>query len=143
MKKCKNFEEKIILYIENKLLGFEKKEIEKHLEICERCSSYFEYVNELIYNAEKTLNQNYWDELKEKILKKIEKYKEMVFLRVFRIKKFILCFTSIFILIFVFLNIFQDHINLVKHFHLFKNYQIIKNLDDLKELIALEEENYE
>lgn len=143
MKNCKGFEEKIILYIEEKLNNKEKEKIEQHIEKCENCSSYLEYIKELLCFKNEDINQNYWNSLKEKILSKIEEYKETHFLRIFKIKKMAISFMIIFILTTLFLNIFQNQINLIRHLHLFKDYHIIKNLDTLNEIIALEEEEYE
>ncbi|MCM8804152.1 MAG: zf-HC2 domain-containing protein [Candidatus Omnitrophica bacterium] len=140
MKNCKNFQDNIILYVENKLSIEEIEEMEKHIERCEKCNSYLEYVNQLLCFKDGNIDQNYWDFLTEKILKKIEEYKEIHFLRIFKIKKFALSFMIIFILTTLFLNIFQNQINLIRHLHLFKDYHIIKNLDTLKEIIALEED---
>ncbi|HOK56929.1 MAG TPA: zf-HC2 domain-containing protein [bacterium] len=141
MKSSENLEENLILYIEGKLNDKEKKEIEEHIKICERCRSYVEYVKKLLPSSEENTEDNYWIILKEKILKRIEDYKETRFSRIIRIKKITLSFMIVFILATTFFNIFQEQINLIRHLHLFKDYHIIKNLDTLKEIIAMEEEN--
>ena len=38
---CKGFEDKIFDYVDGLLLGWQKKEVEKHFEKCDRCSSTF------------------------------------------------------------------------------------------------------
>ncbi len=139
MKKCEKVEEKIILYLEELLDPVEKNEIKRHIENCEKCKSYFEYIKELLTQHNK-VSQNYLGNLTEKIIKKIEKYKENRLLRIIRVKKFTFSFILVFIFITLFLNIFEDQIRIVRYLHLFKDYHIIKNLDTLKELTALEEE---
>ncbi|HOK79815.1 MAG TPA: zf-HC2 domain-containing protein [bacterium] len=141
MKNCKDFDENIILHIEGKLDSTEKKAIEKHIKVCTRCNSYFEYIKELLLPGNEQTDQNYWDNLTQKILMKIEEYREKQFLRIFRIKKVALSFTIMLIVTTVFLNIFQNQINLIRHFHLFKDYHVIKNLDTLKEIVTLEDGN--
>ncbi|MGB9643512.1 MAG: zf-HC2 domain-containing protein [Candidatus Ratteibacteria bacterium] len=141
MKNCKDFVEKIMLHIEGKLDSTEKEEIERHMKICIGCNSYFEYMKRLLLPVNGQEDENYWNNLTQKILMKIEKYKEQQFLRIFRIKKVALSFTIMVIVTTVFLNIFQNQISLIRHFHLFKDYQVIKNLDTLKEIVTLEDEN--
>ncbi|MCS7180165.1 MAG: hypothetical protein NZ891_02300 [bacterium] len=138
---CNKLAKFVILYLENKVNKKYKKEIEEHLKNCMRCREYLFFVKELL-NKKLTENKNNWEELKEKILNKINNYIQKLDIRKIRLKKGLISILFVFSFVSVYFTKIQIKNHITKYFHLYKDYEIIQNLDQLKELIDYEEEEY-
>jgi hypothetical protein len=87
MKECEKIIKNIVLFIEGKLSKEEMVRFEKHFDLCASCRFYCEYLKTFFTNIEDSKNENYWEYLTQKIMKRIGDYgKEKILNRIRVIK---------------------------------------------------------